>query len=512
MSNDNQIAKEKLSNEIEKDITKLIQFAKQCSLTELMHFIYWLHWTRNIHEFPNVEKKDIPKTKVITSTIEESIKFIISLIIKHGSKTIEFDADKYPILNTDLVKVMLFQGNLINSKYESNVFIELFDVEVSGPRNRYIKIDTTKKETEEATKNFFEYFLRIDLDNHSTKINSKSKYELLSNFENEYAKYGDLFLKEMGITVKQYVVFINSLLTQITDCLESKVDKMAKLKNGNIDVQNSKTFYLFMECLLDEKSKLIAKFGVEYENVIDRLTFDTNLFDESQLRFHLLTRKPIINIEDNIFLSPELLLDSLFTNTHYSLIESKEIKDEYIARKSDGFLDKIVTMANKKGYKEITRELELYEGKNQIGDVDLVMKNDQGHFLLIEAKDHALPLDVYFKDLKKTKAHLKYLKNKWESKVLKRQEHLKEKHSEYSISSDYEYIIVSLHPEIISHYSDLMILSLQEFNVWIEEYESLDTFAELYKEHYTNRVSKFSEEDIEELRKENIILARFAKK
>ena len=54
--------------------------------------------------------------------------------------------------------------------------------------------------------------------------------------------------------------------------------------------------------------------------------------------------------------------------------------------------------------------------KKTIGDIDLILKNNEGSHLLIEAKNHALPLAVYFKDSDKTLAHLEYLQNEWEKR------------------------------------------------------------------------------------------------
>ncbi|MNI37042.1 hypothetical protein D3C73_911150 [compost metagenome] len=86
-------------------------------------------------------------------------------------------------------------------------------------------------------------------------------------------------------------------------------------------------------------------------------------------------------------------------------------------------------IGQKNGYEEVDRELELYEGRNQIGDIGLVLKNNDDHFILIEAKNHALPLNVYFKDFEAVSTRLKYLQGDWEKKVNKRISQLSSKHT-----------------------------------------------------------------------------------
>src|SRR5690606_31302238 len=134
--------------------------------------------------------------------------------------------------------------------------------------------------------------------------------------------------------------------------------------------------------------------------------------------------------------------------------ESDNVKEEYKKRYSDKFVDRLETIASKHGYVEHSRELELYEGKNQIGDLDIVLFNEQkNHYLLIEAKNHALSLDVYFHDFEATEKRLEYLTNAWEKKVERRYNNVKDSHEKYGIGSSFDYIIVSRYPEILSHFS-----------------------------------------------------------
>lgn len=507
-----QKALEKLRLEINKDIDFAIKMAESCGLFEFLYFIYQLHWIRLLHLFPNAENQKPEILNAYTNTIEESIKYIASLIAKFGHWGFNIPkVNTTPFLNIELVQMFLKHGNLINSKYETESFIQLFDVQVSGERNQYLRIDMSNVETDPDARILFNYFLRIDEDNDIKKSARKNKDALIQNFKDEYYPFSDLFEKEMGITIDEFCWLNDQLLLKVTDELKLKGHLFEKLSNGNVDVKSQITFFYFSQCLLQNKQKLLQSFDSKFHPTISRLTFKTEQFDERQLRFHHVTRQPIFEHEQMVIISPELILDSLFTNIHYSLIESPSIKQEYIAKQSSLFLDKIAIIAKKYNYSEVEREKDLFEGKNQIGDVDIILKNQTGQFLLIEAKNHVLPMDIYFHDVIKTQEHLLYLQKEWEKKVLRRVEHLKSHHDKYSIPKDHSYIVVSRFPEIISHYSSLLVLSIQEFEFWLEKFKMTDSFNDFHEKYYEKKDAKFTIEEMEEMQKANLFFGQFAK-
>jgi hypothetical protein len=225
-----------------------------------------------------------------------------------------------------------------------------------------------------------------------------------------------------------------------------------------------------------------------------------------------LTRRPFIIIGDLAIISPQLLLDSLFANTHYSLIESKETKDKYLATQSGSFLDKISGIGEKYGYEEIDREKLLFEGKNTIGDIDLVLKNSEGHHLLIEAKNHALPLGVYFKIPEDTLLHLHYLQNEWEKKVKRRSHHLRNNHHKYGLPNNFTYLVVSRFPEVAAHFSEILMLSIEEFSSWLEIDAKPMSFSEFYPICYAQSMVQFSEDEISRLREDGLFIGEFSEK
>ena len=128
-----EIALNKLRSELDKDIDLAIDMAKSCGLFEFLYFIYHLHILRLLPFFPLAKSKKKEIVNAYSTTIEESVKYIISLIAKYGSGQIAISKkDKTANLNTKLIEIFIKHGNYINSKYESESLIQLFDVQVSG--------------------------------------------------------------------------------------------------------------------------------------------------------------------------------------------------------------------------------------------------------------------------------------------------------------------------------------------------------------------------------------------
>ena len=76
--------------------------------------------------------------------------------------------------------------------------------------------------------------------------------------------------------------------------------------------------------------------------------------------------------------------------------------------------------------------------KKDYGDIDLILQHQTtGNYLLVEAKNHALPLDVYFRSHKHTEAHLERTKD-WERKVAGRLSYLARHSSEIGITNPYK--------------------------------------------------------------------------
>ncbi len=488
----------KLGREIKKDIDNVKSAAHNCGLFEFLFFIYLLRINRH-HKVTEIDKSvgDLSKNSSLKflSMSEESLKYMISLVAKYGYGGISISKnDLKPFFDFNLVKILQQYGNLINSKYEFKSLLEIFNVNVTGNDNRFIEVDMSNMEKDLNVRKYMEYYCRIDLDNDLSSNQLLSPSELYSVIKSEYAIVEELFIIEFGVNLEEFINVIDMLLNVFIGNVEKNQSKFDQTSNGDLDLMSTKTIIAYSNCFVVDSNLLHQSFDEKSQSLLQRFVFQHSEFNENQLRFHQVTRQPIFKFRDYYVISPELIMDSILINIHYSMLESPKIKQKYIKIKSELFLDKIATIANKHGYTEIDREVELYEGKEQIGDIDIILRNDKNHFVLVEAKNHSLPLDVYFKDLLGVKNHLIKLKREWENKVKRRIKHIEKLYSNYSIDKNHVYIVVSRYPEIISHYSDIWYLCENEFDIWLSEFGKYSSFSDLYKKIYKPQIKLTSKE------------------
>ncbi|RZK38629.1 MAG: hypothetical protein EOO90_21725 [Pedobacter sp.] len=504
-----EIALENITKTISEQIEIATPSATKATGADLLALLAKFHFLRLIDQIPSARNANPAMLEMYEKSIEESLKHIISIIVKfqHADEQFNFNGT-IPKVNAHLIQSLLKIGVNINSKYEALSLIELFGVQPSTREGFHYSIDMGKENMEPDKKKLFDYALRVDNDNDIRKRKHTIE-QLFVSFLEEYSPVEGFFLEELKITPTEFCEFHTIILDEMTRKIQSNVLKYDYLDNRNVDIESIKTLLVFSESFVFKKLWLSNNIHQKYNTLIDRLKFNVKDFDENQLRFHQLTRQPLIEKGELFIISPEILLDSIFLNTHYILLESTS-KQKYIAAQANSFVDKIVKVANGFGYREVEREKELYEGKNQLGDIDVILQGSGGDFLLIEAKNHALPLDVYFKDPIKTNAHLTYLQEKWEKNVKRRSRHLSTNHEDYGIKSKYKYIVVSKFPEIISHYSDLLILSMEEFKIWLTQPIKSENFELFFKDHYDNLGNNFNEEELLQMGKDNLYFGTYA--
>ncbi len=457
----------KVKTEINKNIAAIIEMAKHCGYGELLYYLAYLHFIRLIRKQDTTQEDEQVVLSLYARQATEALKYTIQIIVKYSAKCYIKNEMDGTSINESLVQSIIKSSIWLNSQYEMLFFFTMFNnLEVLGKRNQKIRIDMKKAlDKDESLKRYLLYAARVEIRNNIQSDNLKIKDDFLTYFKKEYAAYSDLFQQTFGISIDTFIGIINWILDTISAQVKNNEKKFVFLENGNISAKAYGTIMYFGQSLLLEKKLLFNKFGKKIKKIITRLTYKPEEFDEQQLKYNLIARQPIINFDSHfLIISPEILLDSLFVNTHYSLLETGQSKEEYKKRYSKTFIDKISKKASKVGFLEVGRGLELYEDGDNIGDIDLILKNNNNnHFLLVEAKNHALPLDVYFHDFEATRKRLKELTEEWENKVDRRYKHLKANHSKYGIGDSFKYIIVSRSPEIISHFSQYLIVSLDEF-------------------------------------------------
>ncbi len=499
----------KINEDINNYIKQSVNLANNANIMELLYFIYSLHFLRLSRPSDYAGTSYNPKLiQLSNQQFEEAIKYIIQILAKYSKSEIVEENNRI-VFNQDIIQQILKNANNINSKYETVAMINLFDIKEN---DNSFEIDLDSLKNNPKLKSFFDYFIRIDIDNDLKKTQKSDRDIFLQAYKEEFKNYDDLFEITFGITIDNFCSVIVKLTDYVINNINKNVVNFAKLSNGNIDVLHYKSVLWGAFSFVVDKGQIQKDFNEKELNLINKLTFSSNEYNENELRFHYITRKPLIERDESYFISPTLLLDSLYTNTHYTLLEKSDIKEEYKKRYSNIFLDKILEIATDFGYNEVERELELYEGKQQIGDIDLILKNADNHYLLIEAKNHALQMAVYFKDIQATNKHLLYLQEKWEKKVIARNNHLKEYFSNYNINENFNYLIVSKYPEIISHFSELFVLSVFEFEQWLKKNKPSYNFKEFHRELYDELNYNLSETDLKILNDANLLYGKLKKK
>ena len=485
----------KKENEIKDSICSAEKLSKECSISELLYFIYLLHIARTFHLSPSSKMFSSSALGLTKNSMTESVKYIVSMIAKNGNfnpkSNKHFDFENFDI---PLTQKLLNLCISINLKFEEKGIIQLLDER---------DVDISSNGIRLGGNDLFNYYFRVENDN-KTKTKSIEWPLLLKDLEEEYCKSDVLFTEVFGVTVKDFSSFIKLLMNEHSSCIEEVKENFYFLPNGNIMPHDRKTIENHCICYVYQESKLYKKIGSEYKKLINFLVFNKSDFSSGELRFHEITRKPILNINGFLYISPELLLDSIFTTLHYSLLESAN-KEKHKTLQSNLFLDKISFLAKKYDFIEVNRELDLFEGKKALGDIDLILKNDNDCYLLIEAKNYALPLDVYFKDKERLNEKLNDLKRNWDRKVRNRLLHLKESYARYGLNSDFLYIVISKSPEIISHHSDILYLSINEFDFWLSNNLKTTSFSEFFNKKYSSSIGAFSEKELELLQNDGLL-------
>lgn len=494
---------DKTNLEISKDINEVIEIAKRLGVGEIFYYLHYLHFIRLIKVFGNVPENQKEVSAVYVRQMTDAYKYIIQVLFKHSPKQFVKNSINNSFINPKGVQFLTGVVLGINSKYETLSFLTLFDnLEVYGERGQFVKLHLETVTKDERLNKFFNYAVRADRENDLQKKNVRTKNDFLKHFSDEYIPYSDLFEVEFTITLDDFINLIDYILETVTSQIQANEKKYVFLENGKVDIQAYGTIMLFGNSLLINKQILIDKFGQNSKKIIERLTFKPTEFEEQQLRYNLIARQPLLDYGDKLLVSPEILLDSLFVNSHYSLLEASSSKEEYKKRYSSIFVDKISQIAGKYDYTEVTRELELFDGKNQIGDLDLVLKSSNNQYLLVEAKNHTIPMDVYFHDFEATEKRLAYLTKEWEAKVDRRFKHLHVNYANYSIAPTFTYIVISKSPEILSHFSNYLVLNLSEFEYWLSQDDTTLTFQKVFEDFYKMNEDTFTPEQMEQMQKD----------
>lgn len=495
--NEKEIAIEKLRQDTYKNINKAIDVAKQCGIAEILIAVMDYHF-RRIRTFEN--KVEMPSVYNVEAFINmDSIKYVIQMIIKFGKVN---HLDKNDFTGSNLLQAQKRYIDLRTRADEISSQNELFGLLELSPdvklvNEKLIRSDLT--DVNEEMMKLHEYGARADYLNNIKKENILKSDDYFKLFMEETEPYKDLYRDVLFAKTEEVVETYKVLFENVTHKIDDVSKRFKQDKDGLVYPYNIENMVRLLPCFCDGYVDVLKKYQETAGFFIFNHILNKEDIDVYNLKFYQLSRKPFINIAGVMIISPELILESMFIDSHYSLLETP-YAEEYKKTTSDLFLTKITNIAGKYGFEEIRRDYDLYDGKRKIGDLDLILKKDD-FYLIIEAKNHNLPLEVYFHDLQVTKKHLEQLKSGWIKHVTERLNHVKEHHNEINIGCNFNYIVVSKFPEPISHFSDISCFAIEEFKKWLEYGDYQMSFSDFYKRYYENDKIAPTLKEMEEVQK-----------
>jgi hypothetical protein len=489
-----EIALNKVTHEIDKNLNEMKEICKHCNFAELAYCLYYVHASRYLkHE--KIEQF----TNMNVDRFDDVLKYAISCIFKYS------DISTIPISYTiDIDKAILITkiSNQLHNLHEYSSFFELSDnIEIMDANKKEIKVDLS--ELDPIKQKIFEYTARFQKAISQSKSKPLLHVDLLNEFATKYAQYDFISNNVFGLTIEEMKTKINDLLNIYIVQIQNSEKNMPSLENGNIDMQSIATVREVVKSYIIDEQTIFNIFGKKGMKFIRQFTFKKSDFKSHELNYHYILRKPILKIKNKYIVVPELLLDSLLTNFHYTLLENKTHSEKHKKIMSDIFVDEISTIGQKYGFNHFKSNLDLYQGKSKLGDIDLILRNDEYDYdILIEAKNHTVPLAVYFGEHQQINYRLKELQKDWEIKVDKRYKHLLENYEKYGINKNFKYLIISRYPEILSHYSDYLVLSTHEFNFYLQNNAKHTRFDDIYHDLYSEET--WNDQDAETFMKETL--------
>jgi hypothetical protein len=252
---------------------------------------------------------------------------------------------------------------------------------------------------------------------------------------------------------------------------------MPLLPSGEIDATSMESFQIARPAYTVDYDLFLERFGSRRpafrKFLISQMLRRTDV-DERELRYFAIWRRHILRVDRRHFtFSPEVSMFSANVGLHYSLLKNATTGEPYQAKRAAHFQYRVEAMLSSLNVKVLARNYWVNQGKTDLGDVDLLAESAEYYFN-IECKGTMLPLAVYFHDFDYIRdVHLPYLRDKkgWGKKVSAREEWIKANRGSLGLESEKPIlsVIISENPEILSHYSDTVCLSFNEFPLWLQD-------------------------------------------
>jgi hypothetical protein len=499
----------KLRGELTKDIDRAAAIAGTCGLWELLRLCYLLRLTRLVLLVPAYREKLTPADMAELQLREEALKYAIGLAAKHG--TWVDDAAVIGTLdafNNERVNALEHFARHINAKFEMEAMFHVARIRVVGERDQdcYFDLEAGLRDPQRSI--YLHYGLRMERSTSRGKERLLAVPDLVRRLYEDFFELADLFEARCGISLDLFCKGILELYAALTARFQEAEAKIDIEGKGRINPDEIRAFLYLSRAMYFTDAELEDSLSPEFVSYLRAHPFNPVAASETELRFHYLTRRPFLMGRGFAVLSPELFFDSVLDNTHFTLLEGAESKAQYMDAGASRFLDRIAALAVNSGYEEVTRDVYLKQGKLDIGDIDLVLRNPvTNHTLLVEGKNHALPLPVYFRSAEAIDAHVARNRD-WEKKVKRRIAHLHSASPSYTVDGPWDYIVVSLMPEPLAHLSDLLVLSLDEFEQWLIQEPRDASFSQFYENIYKPEEPTMSMEEMNRLQEGGYFLGK----
>ncbi len=466
--------KEILTKKLNSKLEEFRVCCKNSTQVEFCYFIASLNFTNVREAFQSRGVSD----KIIRITNTDTFKYIISSLIKYGNISTEVS----PPFNLTRINELIGRTKELNSFFQSLNFLELFNTYQYNTETEQLKISIQELGTSEETEQLNLYGIRIQ-EHLTNNLNLKQTTEIIDELFNKYMLIDDLIQEHYGFSLKDIKNMFNTLIMAYKERFEEAFYKFILDNEDLIDHLNIFNHLHYTKLLVFNKSQLDI-LNPKLYSFLGFLSFDSNEFILDEMRYHYIDKKPVIKVKDMYLISLELLFQGIQTHIHYELLETKNLGERYKKRLSSCFEDEISQIASFHGFRTIDKNKYLYDGKKELGDIDLIVESENGELLYIEAKCHALHSSVQAHDPIEMKRSLGKQRKDWESKVQARIDYLNNENS-----CNFRYIIVTKNPEILSHFSKLLVLSIQEFDYWLSGDCKL-TFDKICDELYDKTKSK----------------------
>jgi hypothetical protein len=499
----------KLHAELEKDIARAVEIARSCGLWDLLRLLYEFRLARLCMILPECRQALTPAKMASFHLNDEGMRYAISLVAKYG-KWDDSSAIETPLADFDIFRVHKLESvtRHINAKFETEILLNIADVQVIGERDQECLIDLEAGIRDPVRNMHFQFGLRVENFTRDEKNDPVPISDLIDRFRDEYSVLSELYESDNGISVDD---FCQGML-DIHNCLvargiEAEAELLGKC-NGLVDPLLAETFIRISRTFIMTDAELSYTLSPNFLAYLRRNAFDSTVISDSELRYHYISRRPFLIGNGIAIFSPELVFDSILGNTRYTFLESVKSKQRFMQLSAAQFVDKISSVAAHMGYRVVGRDIYLKDGKKDIGDIDLFLWNaDTSHSLLIEAKNHTLPLPVYFRNPKAVDDHVARNRD-WESKVKRRIAHLKSDERSFCIIGDWDYLVVTLMPEPLSHVTDILILSLDEFVCWLSENPRPSEFSQLHDIMHNRSSIDYSVEEMKQMQEDGLVLLK----